>query len=34
MAVAGALGDAEMDVLSYDPIPALVTGMGIIAWSA
>ncbi len=33
LAVAGALGDPEIDVLSYDPIPALVTGMGVIAWT-
>lgn len=31
LAVAGALGDPEMDVLSYDPVPALVTGMGVVA---
>lgn len=30
-AVAGALGDPEMDVLAYEPIPALVTGMGVVA---
>jgi len=33
LAVAGALGDPEMDVLSYDPIPALVTGMGVVAYT-
>ncbi|MDE3156842.1 MAG: hypothetical protein KGN76_17210 [Acidobacteriota bacterium] len=33
LAVSGALGDPAMDVLSYDPIPALVTGMGIVAWT-
>ena len=33
LAVAGALGDPEMNILSYDPIPALVTGMAVIAWT-
>ena len=31
LAVAGALGDPDMEVLAYEPIPALVTGMGIVA---
>ena len=31
LAAAGVLGSAKLDVLCYEPIDALITGMGVIA---